>query len=101
MRATFRSKLSSPGRWLVPMASVLLLMCVIAVGMVWRNQARRATLTQTQTYIAETIAIDGLRAQLDRVVAEVAVRSQDKPLADLINRARASALAAAPIEPKP
>ena len=92
---------ASPGRWLVPMASVLLLMGVIAIGMVWHNQARRAALTQMQAYIAESTTIDALRVQLDRVLAETAVRTQDQALADLINRARASSLAAAPSAMKP
>ena len=89
------------GRWLVPMASMLLVVCLIALGMVWRNQTRRSELAQIQTYVAQTASIDTLRAQLDRVVAETAVRSQDQALADLLNRARAPSLAAAPGEAKP
>ena len=50
---------------------------------------------------ALTAAIDALRQQLDRVVAETALRSQDRPLADLINRTRTPSLAAAPAEAKP
>lgn len=94
-------KAPTAGRWLVPMASMLLVVCLIALGMVWRNQTRRSELAQIQAYVAQTAAIDALRQQLDRVVAETALRSQDRPLADLINRTRTPSLAAAPAEAKP
>ncbi len=83
-------------RTLVPLAALFLAMVIAASGLIWRTQAQRKALAEGQVTVAQTAAIEGLRQKMDGVVAEAAIRHQDRALADLVNRTRAPALAAAP-----
>jgi len=72
---------------LTVIAALSLLLLVVDISLVHRNQALRADVDARAQYIQQSVQLQGLYQDMIKALADLAVRNKDDQLRDLLTKA--------------